>query len=228
MSEQIANTVSNQLNGAITDVATSVTLVDASSFPTTGDFRLKVDAELMLVTGVAGSVLTVTRGIEGTTNVAHSDGRAVKLVYTAAAIAAGSPGAELDYVEFTADSTITATTEGTASTVVTGSAVTYDGVEKIMLEFFCEAVRPDPAVAGQTVTLLFTDGGTALGQAQIQVPVTGSNLKVQAVVKRRLTPSAASHTYDVRAFVSSGTGLIKAGAGGAGLFLPGFLRITRI
>lgn len=232
MTEQVANTVSGQLSGDITDVQATATLVDASAFPTSGDWRLRVDDELMLVTGVAGAVLTVTRGIEGTANVAHADGRAVKMVHTAAALLAHigevAPGSELAYVEYTSDASLTNTTEGTAHTVVTAPAIVFDGATAVWLEFYCEAARPDPANIGATMTVLFTDGGTALGQAQVaQTPVVGANFKAGALVRRRLTPSAASHTYDARGFVSVGTGILKAGAGGAGLFLPGYIRITK-
>ena len=45
---------------------------------------------------------------------------------------------------------------------------------------------------------------------------------------RLLTPSAGSHVYSIQAQESGGTGvLVKAGAGGAGNFLPAYIRVTR-
>lgn len=86
MTEQFANDAVTSLNGFIAADATSLTVRDASAFPTTGDFRLRVDAELMLVTAVADKVFTVTRGIEGSTAVAHASGTEVKHVLTAASL----------------------------------------------------------------------------------------------------------------------------------------------
>ena len=44
------------LSAAITTTtATSCTVTDATTFPATGNFRIKIDAEILLVTGVAGT-----------------------------------------------------------------------------------------------------------------------------------------------------------------------------
>ena len=45
---------------------------------------------------------------------------------------------------------------------------------------------------------------------------------------RQLTPSAAAHTYSIRAFLSAaGTYTFAAGAGGSGVTMPGFIKIIR-
>jgi hypothetical protein len=65
------------------------------------NFRIRVDDELMLVTGVSTNTFTVTRGIEGTSAAAHADGALVTHVLTAGslgqAIGAGTafPGSPL-------------------------------------------------------------------------------------------------------------------------------------
>lgn len=71
------------LNGAITNVATS--LVVTGSFqgaPTKFivDTVIKIEDEYLLVTAVAGTTLTVTRGFGGTTAAAHANGVAVEIV----------------------------------------------------------------------------------------------------------------------------------------------------
>ena len=75
MTELFANNAASALSGGMTSVATTLTVLSATPFPATGNFRILVDyganLEYMLVTGVAGAVFTVTRGIEGTTAVAH-------------------------------------------------------------------------------------------------------------------------------------------------------------
>ncbi len=77
-----------------TATATSVTVsngaVVAAAMPTDGTgLLIQVDAEQMLVTAVVGNVLTVVRGLNSTTAVAHASGTAVLLaapLITAAAI----------------------------------------------------------------------------------------------------------------------------------------------
>jgi hypothetical protein len=81
--EQYSNAASSTLDGAITDVATAITVVDGSLFPSIGDFRVRVDGEIMLATARTGNNLTVTRGIESTANVSHSGGAAIDHILTA-------------------------------------------------------------------------------------------------------------------------------------------------
>ena len=57
---------------------TSVIALDSvSQFPTTTGFVIQVDAEQMLVTGIAGNNFTVTRGFNGTAAPAHAAGNSV-------------------------------------------------------------------------------------------------------------------------------------------------------
>ena len=77
------------LNGGISNSATTATLVSATGFGSAGNFRVLIDSELMLVGGVTGNVLTgLTRGIEGTSAVAHNSGATVAAVATAGSLAA--------------------------------------------------------------------------------------------------------------------------------------------
>lgn len=87
--EKFTNNVANTLNGAINSSVTSITVTDASSMPSTGNFRIIIDSELMLVTAVSSNTLTVTRGIEGTTGASHLDLAPVTLIVTVAALQAG-------------------------------------------------------------------------------------------------------------------------------------------
>lgn len=81
--EQYVNFGESTLNGAINNSVTSLTVISASTFPTSGDFRIVVsDTEVMIVTAVTGNVFTVTRGAEGTTAVSHLDGATVKQMLT--------------------------------------------------------------------------------------------------------------------------------------------------
>lgn len=83
--EELVNNYQNTLNGSITDVATTVTVDDATGLPTRGDFVCLVESELIRFNGggTSGNILSVRqRGAEGTTAAAHNDGLAITAVLT--------------------------------------------------------------------------------------------------------------------------------------------------
>src|SRR5678815_976597 len=70
---------------------------------------------------------------------------------------------ELDYVEITTGVTISATTEAGATTLLTGSAVTYDGSTVVMVECFFEYVYVSTNTAGKGAYLTLYDGASSIG-----------------------------------------------------------------
>jgi hypothetical protein len=133
--------------------------------------------------------------------------------------------AQVAYVEFTADVNVTATTVGTANQIVSAGAITYEAVPHY-IEFY----SPRWTAPAQTGNLILRDGTTVLGTLSQFV---SSQNHPDPYVLRVLTPTAASHTYNVAAWLGgAGTGTMRAGTGGtagdATTFLPGFIRITRI
>ncbi len=86
--EQWANGGSTTINdaGGISAGDTSVTVTSASSFPTEGDFRIKIDSEYMTVTAVSGNTFTIERGVDGSTAASHSDGATVTHYVTSGSI----------------------------------------------------------------------------------------------------------------------------------------------
>lgn len=84
--EKFANNASSTLNGGIDNDDTSLTVTSATTFPSDPQFRIKVENEIMLVTGVAGAVFTVVRAQEGTTAASHSNGVAVDHIVTAGSL----------------------------------------------------------------------------------------------------------------------------------------------
>lgn len=86
--EKASNNGVSTLDGAIDDSVTSLTVAtgEGSRFPTTGNFRVIVDNEIMLCTARSGDVLTVTRGYEDSAAASHADGAGVTHVLTADAI----------------------------------------------------------------------------------------------------------------------------------------------
>jgi hypothetical protein len=133
-------------------------------------------------------------------------------------------GHEFDYVEKTSQTSVTATTEATANTIVTGSAVTYDGATVVVIEFFAPYLQM--AVADNFRLWLY-DGSSSIGQLCVFTNNATATIRVPVTVSRRLTPSAAAHTYSIRGSVGSGTGVVDAGAGGTATSFPAYIRITK-
>lgn len=84
--ERWSNSATSTLNGAITAGATSLTITSGTTFPSSGDFRIVIGTEIILVTVVSGSTWTITRGQEGTTAAAHSNGATVELYLTSGSL----------------------------------------------------------------------------------------------------------------------------------------------
>ena len=81
--------VDNTVSGSINSTATSVTLSNSPvGYPSTYPFVVALDyntasEELVLVTGVGGTTLTITRGQYGSSGVAHNAGAVVRHVIVA-------------------------------------------------------------------------------------------------------------------------------------------------
>jgi len=84
--ERMENNGITTLSAGITAVVTTVTVADGSVFPATGDYRVIVGTEIMLVTARSTNDLTVVRGVEGTTAAAQSSGDAIRMILTAGAL----------------------------------------------------------------------------------------------------------------------------------------------
>lgn len=84
--EQFKNNASSTLDGGIDDTVTSLDVASSAGFPTTGQFRILIESEIMLVTAVASDTFTVTRGVEGTVAASHSSGVDVTHILTAGAL----------------------------------------------------------------------------------------------------------------------------------------------
>jgi hypothetical protein len=85
--EKFTNNGASTLSGAINNSVTSLVVTSAATCPVSGNFRILIGTELMLVTAVAGTTFTVTRAVEGTSAASHADLDAVTHILTAASIA---------------------------------------------------------------------------------------------------------------------------------------------
>lgn len=88
MVEQFANNATTTLSSGINASVTAIPLTSSQKFSATGNFRIVIDSELMLVTAnnTGTNTLTVLRGQEGTAAVSHSSGANVSQIVTAGAI----------------------------------------------------------------------------------------------------------------------------------------------
>lgn len=130
------------------------------------------------------------------------------------------PGYEFDYAQKTSNTTVTATAAGTADTIITGNAVSYDGSTAVVITFCCTFVSPP---AGQDITIGIFESTTEVGRIAY---LTAAGFS-QVHGSLRLTPSNASHTYLIKAWVSSGSATVGGGASGAAS-TPAFMRITKV
>lgn len=133
----------------------------------------------------------------------------------------------LAYNEFTTNTTITATTEGAAAIIVTASAVTAASGDKIEVEFYTPEIWGDGT--GTLTILLWEDSiGSSIGKLATFYYASSTARATPGHLERRLQPSAGSHTYSVRAYRSAPNWTIKAGSGGSGNLVPGFIKVTKV
>lgn len=138
---------------------------------------------------------------------------------------AGSAG-ELDYVQVTADVTISGTTEGAATTIITGTSQAYAAVPT-MIDVFIPRLDFGAHASGNTLILLLYDGATLIGRiGVIAYPANGAFI-VPFRASYRLTPTAATHQYIVKAFRTNANVIAELGSGGSGEQLPAFIRVSR-
>lgn len=133
---------------------------------------------------------------------------------------------EWDYAQITSPlAGITATTEATAVTVITGNTVAYDG-NRVKLELFIPKISASGSLTATFVFVRDPAGTpTVIGWTTALVNSSSAFTAVYGVAFD--TPSASSHAYAAKAFVSVGsTVTVNAGAGGSGNLVPAWLRVT--
>ncbi len=159
--------------------------------------------------------------------VVASSGASKKI--TAANLAASLPGFEIGYDQITSGVNVTGTAEATPTTIITCAAHTFDGAP-VLAQFFSPQVAM-PTGTNSTLGISLWEGSTELGAMGFKrTDLTAAQDYHVISAFYRFTPSAASHTYLLRAWVSvtTGTPSIGAGAGGVGANVPAFLRFTKV
>lgn len=197
--------------------------------------------ETLMSAGVSGSVATdaiwdaagdlaVGTGANTAARLAIGATNGMVLQRVSGAVAwAFPPGHEWDYKQITAPVAITGTTQGAADTVITSNSFTPDG-SPVMVHIFAPYAVPDPNVAGRDMSIMVLDsvGSTVLGNFHyVQNQVASQSFYHAPSLWLRYTPSAASRTLTVKAFVSAGNGSVGANTGGAAV-IAAFVRITKV
>jgi hypothetical protein len=135
------------------------------------------------------------------------------------------PGYEWSYNQITSNVSITGNVEGSANTVITCSAVTFDGAP-VVVEFFTSRFDAQ-ATAGTSLVVLLQEGATVIGRLAVATNPASASWAIPLCLKYRFTPTAASHTYSITAFTTTGSATVEAGSGGSGQQLPAYVRITK-
>jgi hypothetical protein len=142
--------------------------------------------------------------------------------------AVGGAGTEWDYAQITSSPTaVSATTEATSVAQITGNPVTYDGT-RVKVEFWCPKTVFGSGSGPEFIGVFYRDttviGHFTMNQGAPQNSQWFGSVKAETYD----TPSAASHTYSIKAYISaSGSSQVIAGAGGPGNYEPAFLRVTK-
>lgn len=116
----------------------------------------------------------------------------------------------------------TATTEGTATAVVSLGSINYEAVPH-MLWFYTP--RLDGVASNTTRLGLFDDTTVVHGRAGSIFGVGQMPVSIWVPIN----PTAAAHIYNIKVWCGSATTVtVQAGAGGADGYGPGFISIYRV
>ncbi len=154
-----------------------------------------------------------------------------KVIGSAASAAAAvfPPGYELNYTEITSTVNVVATSESAGTTIISPGAIVFDGAP-VLCQFFGYYNLPTAAAGNFLIVSLFESATqiTRLGLAK--TPSVTAQDAMTLFSQYRFTPTAASHTYTVTAFVASTTGTpaVSASAGGTGSGPPAFVRFVKV
>lgn len=137
---------------------------------------------------------------------------------------------------FTSDVTITATDEATPTTIVTSNSIALDGSTTVIVEFYCPWWETPSNGDLSAMVLLYDalDGGAAASIGRIghvRASASGSSGAVvytAVTFRARITPASGDHVFSICAYADFGnsTGVARAGAGGSGTLVPGYIRVV--
>jgi len=125
-------------------------------------------------------------------------------------------------------SVITTTDSSSATLFASASSITYDGSTYITLEAFAPNCSP-PTVAGEYLVASVYDGSTNIGYMSNRHVCANQADSAAFTGIMTIRPTAGAHTYNVRLWQSaSANGNVTAGVGGAGAYVNGGIRVSRL
>lgn len=156
--EQFSNAPQTTITEDLTDVETDVDVSSAAGFPVAAQYRILIESELMLVTAGAGTTTwTVTRGAEGTANVAHASGATVTHILTAGALAQLKTDVALVDTTYGLQFAAGTTEDGQDQDRSTGSSYTYQWANIVIkVPLIVDIVKWD--LKGAATYTLYIDG----------------------------------------------------------------------
>lgn len=213
MAERFTNNASTTLNGAINNAVTSLVVTSASLFPTAGNFRIRIEDEIMLVTAVAGTTFTVTRAYEGTAAASHANAVTVREILTAGVMTLADVWDEI--LTKVSDTGRTGTTSTDDPELI--SAVTYGSGElvEILLQLVWSSTSTTP-----DIKFHINSNQTMQGWLNVFGSDTTANAVLSSATKISGTTSA-NQTAGTNNGVTIVTvmGVMRFGAGSASLSL---------
>ena len=169
-------------------------------------------------------------GLPGVTvSGAAAASKALIATSSSAASWAYPPGFEIGYAQVTSQTNVTDTSEATATSLISPGALTFDG-GAVYCEFFTPQLAP-PSPLGASITVTLFEGATEITRlAFANNNVAGTQIATSCSARYKFTPTAASHTYKLCAFVSSTTGTpyILGGTGSGAAYSPAYIRFVKV
>lgn len=140
-----------------------------------------------------------------------------------------SSGSRLYYEEIQAAVTVTATSggSGNGTTIIAGASTAYTGVQ-VRIEFYAPFGSIQLTTA-QNLLVMLQDGTTDLGIiCNLQTDGDADATVAPFYGCDFITPSAGNHTYNIKAYKTSGSAVASIGAGvrGSGQYVPAFILVT--
>jgi hypothetical protein len=194
---------SSTLSASISSsTATSLSVNSASSFPSSGEFFVLVDSEIMLVTQVSGTTFTVIRGMCGTTATTHSSAANITMpagggidILAKVAFSDVTSGDKADYVSSSTSDTLVqiALTGRSTAGVIQTETETLNGQTVVNGALTWDRFLSARLAAGTTTTAQITSGGTTLAVTGHASFPTSGNYNIQ-VGREIMTVTAGQNT----------------------------------
>lgn len=203
------------LTGDINSTATTMTVAAATGYPSTTPYTLIIDQdtvneEIVEVTARSGTSLTITRGVDGTTGIAHTAGAAIE--HGVSARDFGDSRSHEDASENVhgtgAGSAVVGTTDTQTLTNKTLTSPTINGAT------VSGTISGAATLSGQTITSATLGGDLAAGSNKItglSDPASAQDASTKAYVDSVIATGAANAAAAAASATAAATSATNAG-----------------